>query len=229
MLTEAGGLAVLAAISPTALLLAAVYLGSARPRVTILVYLTGAVLMSIVMGVVVLVLLRAGGFSLPRHHTARDGLRLGLGILILLAGLLVARRQPQPQARAGPGPPGPARGGNALVTRLMANPAPYTAFLAGIAIFAPSLIFIAAVQVVATAHADLSLTAAGLALIVVINVALIWLPLLAYLAAPEPTTRYLSAFNGWLRHNGRKILTGSLVAAGLVVAIDGLVGLLQKG
>jgi hypothetical protein len=231
MLIEAGGLAVLAAISPTALLLAAVYLGSARPRITILLYLTGAVLMSIVMGIVVLVLLRAGGFSLPRHHTARDGLRLGLGILILLAGLFVARRKPKRQSRpqARPGSPEPARGGNVLVARLMADPAPYTAFPAGIAIFAPSMTFIAAVQVVATAHADLSLTAAGLALIVVINVALIWLPLLAYLAAPEPTTRYLSAFNGWLRQNGRKILTGSLVAAGLIVAIDGLVGLLQKG
>jgi len=225
VLIEAAGLAVLAAISPTALLLAAVYLGSARPRATILLYLTGAVLMSIIMGVVVLVLLRAGGFSLPTHRTIRYELRLFLGIFILFAGLFVAWRKPRPK----PGRSGSAHGGNAIVARLMANPAPYTAFLAGILVFAPSMTFIAAIQVVATAHADLSLTVAGLALIVAINVALIWLPLLAFLAAPEPTTRYLSAFNGWLRHNGRIILAGTLVAAGLIVAIDGLVGLLQKG
>ena len=36
MLNEAASLAVLAAISPTALLLAAVYLGSARPPATIM-------------------------------------------------------------------------------------------------------------------------------------------------------------------------------------------------
>ena len=181
------------------------------------------------MGVVVLVLLRAGGFSLPTHRTIRYELRLFLGIFILLAGLFVARRKPRPKPRPKPGRSDSAHSGNAIVARLMANPAPYTAFLAGILVFAPSMTFIAAIQVVATAHADLSLTVAGLALIVAINVAFIWIPLLAFLAAPEPTTRYLSAFNGWLRHHGRIILAGTLVAAGLIVAIDGLVGLLQKG
>ena len=113
--------------------------------------------------------------------------------------------------------------------RLMANPAPYTAFLAGILVFAPSMSFIAAIQVIATSNTDLQLTVVGLALIVVINVSLVWLPLLAFLLAPEPTTRRLSAFNGWLRRNGRMILAGTLVAAGLIVAIDGLVGLIKKG
>jgi hypothetical protein len=55
MLVQAAGLAVLAAISPTVLLVAAVYLGSARPRQTLLAYLAGALLMSVVMGIVVLV------------------------------------------------------------------------------------------------------------------------------------------------------------------------------
>ena len=50
MIAEAAGLALLAALSPTALLVAAVYLGSDRPRQTGLAYLAGAVLMSLVMG-----------------------------------------------------------------------------------------------------------------------------------------------------------------------------------
>lgn len=222
MLIEAAGLAVLAAISPTALLLAAVYLGSARPRATILLYLIGATVMSIIMGIVVLVILRAGGFSLPRHRTDRYGLRIGLGILILLAGLFVARRKPKPKAEPG----GESKG---IMARLTGNPAPYTAFLAGILIFAPGASFIAAIQVIATSNADLQITVAGLAVIVVINVSLIWLPLLAFLVAPEPTTRRLSAFNEWLRRNGRMILACTLMAAGLIVAIDGLVGLIRKG
>lgn len=222
MLIEAAGLAVLAAISPTALLLAAVYLGSARPRATILLYLIGATVMSIIMGIVVLVILRAGGFSLPRHRTDRYGLRIALGILILLAGLFVARRKPKPKAE----PAGESKG---IMARLTANPGPYSAFLAGILIFAPGASFIAAIQVIATSNADLQFTVAGLAVIVVINVSLIWLPLLAFLVAPEPTTRRLSAFNEWLRRNGRMILACTLVAAGLIVAIDGLVGLIRKG
>jgi hypothetical protein len=226
VLIEAGGLAVLAAISPTALLLAAVYLGSARPRVTILLYLTGAAAMSLVMAVVVLVLLRAGGFSLPSHRTIRYEFRLILGILILLAGLFLARRKPKLKAA---GSRDPARKGRGIVARLVANPAPYTAFLAGILVFAPSVAFIAAVQVIATSRTDLQLTVAGLALVVVINVSFVWLPLLAYLAAPDLTTRHLAAFNGWLRRNGRMILAGALGAAGLVVTVDGLVGLIKKG
>ena len=221
MLVQAAGLAVLAAVSPTALLLAAVYLGSARPRTTLLLYLAGAVLMSIVMGIVVLAALRAGGFSLPKHRQDRYGLRLGLGILILLAGVVLLRRKPKP-----PDPDRPQKG---IVSRLIAAPAPATAFLAGILVFAPGVTFIAAIQVVATANADLSETAAGLVLIVIINVSLVWLPLILYLAAPEPTTRRLAAFNGWLRRHGPAILSGALVAAGAILTINGITGLIRKG
>ena len=56
MLLQAAGFAVLAALSPTALLITAIYLGSARPRTTALCYLAGAVLISTVMGVAVLLL-----------------------------------------------------------------------------------------------------------------------------------------------------------------------------
>ncbi len=221
MLVQAAGLAVLAAISPTALLLAAVYLGSARPRTTVLLYLTGAALMSLVMGIVVLAALRAAGFSLPKHRQDRYGLRLGLGVLILLAGFVLLRRKPKP-----PDPDRPQKG---IVSRLIATPSPYTAFLAGILVFAPGVTFIAAIQVVATANADLSETAAGLALIVIINVSLVWLPLILYLAAPEPTTRRLAAFNGWLRRHGPAILSGALVAAGAILTVNGIAGLIQKG
>ena len=221
MLVQAAGLAVLAAVSPTALLLAAVYLGSARPRTTLLLYLAGAVVMSVVMGVIVLAALRAGGFSLPKHRQDRYGLRLGLGILILIAGVVLLRRKPKP-----PDPDRPKKG---IVSRLIAAPAPATAFLAGILVFAPGVTFIAAIQVVATAHADLSETVAGLALIIIINVSLVWLPMILYLAAPEPTTRRLAAFNGWLRRHGPAILSGALVAAGAILTVNGITGLIRKG
>jgi hypothetical protein len=57
MLLQAAGFAVLAALSPTALLITAIYLGSARPRTTAVCYLAGAVLISTVMGVAVLLML----------------------------------------------------------------------------------------------------------------------------------------------------------------------------
>jgi hypothetical protein len=92
---QAAGLALLSALSPTALLVAAVYLRSARPRLTSLFYLAGAVGMSVVMGVVVLVALRSASLNRPDQHAPRYGLRLGLGLVLLAAGLVVAARKPR--------------------------------------------------------------------------------------------------------------------------------------
>ena len=218
MLAQAAGFALLAALSPTALLVTATYLGSARPRLTALCYLAGAVLMSTVMGIVVLVALRQGHLSYPNHRTPRYGLRLGLGLLILAAGAVMARRRP--------GPPDPARPGRGIVARLVSSPAPLTAAVVGMLLFTPALTFIAAVQVIATARAGLPLSALGLVLVIVISVACVWLPFLAYLAAPGPTSRRLTAFNAWLTAHGRALLVLALLVAGAIVAANGLYGLI---
>src|ERR1035438_5292596 len=104
MIAQAAGLALLAALSPTALLVAAVYLGSARPRLTSLFYLAGAVAMSLVMGVVIL-----GAVRKPR-------------------------------------PPDPAKPQRGLVSRMVAEPAPLSAFVVGLLVFAPGVTFLAALQ-----------------------------------------------------------------------------------
>ena len=77
MLAQAAGFAVLAAVSPTSLLVMAVFLGSANPRKTALMYVTGAAIMTVTMAVVILIVLRATGLNEPRQHDPRYGLRLG--------------------------------------------------------------------------------------------------------------------------------------------------------
>jgi len=217
VLAQAAGLALLAALSPTALLVSAVYLGSARPRLTGLFYLAGAVAMSLVMGIVILAVLRGAGLSRPHEHTPRYGLRLGLGILLVAAGIFVTRkpRQPDP-AQARPG----------LVSRMIANPAPLSAFLVGILIFAPGVTFLAALQVIATARASVELTTLAVVIVVIINVLLVWLPIVLHLVAPGPTTRRLGAFNAWLRAHGHTVLVGVLVVVGAIMIFDGSYGLI---
>jgi hypothetical protein len=217
VLAQAAGFALLAAISPTALLLMAVYLGSASPRTTALAYVAGAVLMAVVTGVAALIVIRVTGLDEARQHDARYGLRLGLGILAGIAAVVVALRKRRP-------PADPDREKKGIVSRLIANPSPRTAFVSGLLLFAPSATFIAAVQVIATAKADVPVTALALATVVIISVLVVWIPLVAYLAAPEATTRRLKILNGWLRANGRMLLTAGLSIAAVALIANGALG-----
>jgi hypothetical protein len=223
VIAQAAGLAVLAALSPTALLVAAVYLGSARPRQTTLFYLLGAVLMSTAIAVAVVVLLRSVGLNHPDQHAPRYGLRLGLGLLLLAVGavLIVRRRMRGPadqvKKKKKPG----------LVSRMTANPSRLSAFAVGVLLFAPGVTFLAALQVIATARADIELTTLAVAISVLIDVALVWLPLVLFLLAPGLTEHRLKAFNGWLRAHGSALLTGAIVVAGALMVFDGSYGLIS--
>ncbi len=226
MFAQAAGFAVLATISPTALLVMAIFLGSANPRTTALLYVAGALLMTVAMAVAVLFILRAAGLNQPRAHDPRYGLRLGLGILALAAAASVARfrriePELEPQSGADPGE----KKTTGLVTRLTARPRPGAAFAAGVILFAPSATFVAAVQSVATAEAPVVATVLALLIVVILTVAIVWLPLVTFLAAPEATGRRLTTLNAWLRANGRAILIGGLAIGGLVLIVNGAVGL----
>ncbi len=260
MLAQAAGFAVLAAISPTALLVMAVFLGSDNPRRIAGLYAAGAVLMTVLMAITVLLVLQATGLNQPRQHEPRYALRLGLGIIALLfAAVMImrARRRasaavegmplPHPVALNGAGvggtTPRPAptvaagTGGEGtvaapasvrekerkpgLIARLTASPRPLTAFLAGVILFAPSATFIAAVQVIATSKADTSLVALAMLIVIVLTVLTVWLPLIAYFAAPEATTRTLRNANGWLIANGRMLAVCALLIAGVALVVNG--------
>ena len=217
MILQAAGLALLAALSPTALLVAAVYLGSARPRLTAGLYLAGAVLVSLATGWVLVLVLRSAGLSRPGEHEPRYGLRLGLGIVLLAVAIVVARRTPPP--------PDPAKAHQGIVSKMIANPAPLSAFIVGVIVYAPGITFLAALQVIATSRASLELTGLALIIVVVIYVLLVWLPIVVYLVAPTVTGRYLTAFNGWLRAHGKKIAIWVLVVVGGIMVGNGIYGL----
>jgi Sap, sulfolipid-1-addressing protein len=221
VIAQVAGLALLAALSPTALLAAAVYLGSARPRQTTVFYLAGAVLMSTIIAVVALVILRTVGLNRPDQHNPRYGLRLGLGLLLLVVGAVIVvrrRRRPPDQGKKKKKP--------GLVSRMIASPSPLSAFIVGVLLFAPGVTFLAAVQVIATARADIEVTTTAVAVAVVIDVALVWLPLVFYLIVPGLTQHRLKAFNGWLRAHGSTLLAGAIFAVGAIMVADGCYGLI---
>ncbi|HEX6931019.1 MAG TPA: GAP family protein [Streptosporangiaceae bacterium] len=222
MFEQAAGLALLAAIYPPAMLVAALYLASARPGKTTAFYVAGGFLVVAVVGTIALVAIRAGGLSLPSHHQTRYGLRLGLGVLACVAAVLIWRRKPRQKKQAA-GSGKPKKPG--LIERLSADPRPRTALIVGIVMFGPSVTFIAAVQVVGSAKADPEATIGAMAMIIVLTVAFAWLPLLAYLISPGRTVRALKAFEGWLRKNRKKVMTGAVGLIGVLLVAQGIYGL----
>ena len=225
MVGQAAGLAVLAAVSPTALLVMAVFLGSANPRSTALAYVAGAMIMTVVMAITVLLVLRGIGLNQPREREPRYGLRLGLGILALTTGVILLRRGlPQPaspdQAQQ--------KQKQGLIGRLTAHPRPGLAFVAGLILFLPSATFVASVQVVASANASTEATALALIVVVAISALIVWLPLLGYLARPEATVRRLRMLNAWLRAHGRAITVYGLLIGGIVLTISGSLGVASR-
>ncbi len=222
MLAQAAGFAVLAAVSPTALLVMAVFLGSENPRKIALLYVTGAVIMTVAMALAVLFILHATGFNQPRQHDPRYGLRLGLGV-IALAGALYMSRRKRSSSASGESDSKPKRPG--LIARLTASPSPRIAFVLGLLVFAPSASFIAAVQVIATANEGVPITVAAMLVVIILTMLSVWLPLLTYLAFPEATTRVLRIANDWLRLHGRVLVIGALFIAGVVLVVNGALGL----
>jgi hypothetical protein len=216
MIGQAAGFALLASISPTALIVMAVFLGSANPRLTALAYVTGAFTMTVIMAIVVLYVLRGTGLNLPREHDHRYGFRLGLGVLALAAAIWFARFKRRK--------PGAAKEGQGLVARLTAMPSVRAAFAAGVLIFAPSATFIAAVQVVATAQAAVPVTALTLAIIIVLTCMVVWVPLIAYLVAPDATHRSLKAVNDWIRLHAKRLGLYALALCGIVLIVNGALG-----
>lgn len=217
MVLQAAGFALLATISPTALLVMAVWLASANPRRMAFLYVSGAVIMTVAMAVAVLVVIRVTGLNLQRGHDPRYGLRLGLGVLALAgAAVVMVRKRPRPDAdkqRMG------------FLDRLISRPSPRAAFSSGVLLFAPGATFIAAVQVVATSNASVAVIVLALVLVIAITSLVVWLPLVGYLAAPEATARRLAVLNGWLRVHGRTVVICALAVAGAVLVVDGALGL----
>jgi len=218
MLIQAVGLALLAAVSPTAAAVSAVFLSNAKPQRIVVIFLTGAIVMTAIMATILFAVLQSGHLYQPAEREPRYGLRLGLGLAMLLAGAYLKRR--------GPKRPDPAATKNkGIIARLTARPAPRTAFIVGLLVYMPSLTFVAAVQAVATAKQSLPASIAVLVLVIVITVAFAWLPLILYLLAPHQTGRMLGGLEGWLRSHGYMLTVAALLIGGVKLAINGSLGL----
>lgn len=190
-----------------------------RPTLQLLVVLVGGFAMGTAVGLVVLFLLRpalgSGQFTLPR-------VQLAVGALLLLNAALVALgvfggRRSEPSTLRQRCEPALAR-----MRSVATGGSLWTAGVVGLGIALPSVDYLAALALIVASGAAAATQVGALILFNVVAFALVEIPLVCHLMAPERTRAALSALNDWLRARGRHGVAMLLAVVGGVLVGVGL-------
>ncbi|WP_421844338.1 GAP family protein [Mycobacterium sp.] len=178
-----------------------------RPHLQLSAFLCGGFLMGLTVGALVLFALESripasAHFTLPR-------VQIVIGVLALLAAAFLGVTRGRDRT-----PP-------AWLTRLLDGQSLWIAGIAGLGIALPSVDYLAVIAVGAAT------SGARLGALVMFNVmasALVEVPLLAYLVAPQRTLAAMTALHGWIRARRRREVAVLLAVVGVVLLTAGLLG-----
>jgi hypothetical protein len=210
-------LALISSLYPFGLAALLLLLQAERPRPRSLVFLIGAAFCTLAIGLVLVFVLRGADLQQSGNQTPRYGLRLAIGVLLLVLAWVVAHRPPRPKKESDQ----PSR-----VSRAVAGSGLLVVFFVGIAMYTPSPTYLTALQVVGSTKMSTAATVGWVVLVVALVLITIEVPILVYLFSPAWATRRLGAFNAWLDRNSRTLLVWVLAGLGAWEVIDGLTGLL---
>ncbi|HZC89278.1 MAG TPA: GAP family protein [Mycobacterium sp.] len=193
-------------------------LGRPKPALQLLAFLLGGFAMGTTVGLVVLfifrrILLGSTYFTLPR-------VQILIGLLFLTVAAIVAADAPR---RLGLRPA-------IFVTpaeRLMRGESLSVAGIAGLSIALPSVDYLAALAVILASGAAALTQVAALLMFNVVAFALVEIPLLAYILAPNKTATSMATLHNWIRSRSRPEVAILLAAVGAVFLAIGAVGLLR--
>jgi hypothetical protein len=114
-----------------------------------------------------------------------------------------------------------------LLERMQARPVAATVILVGAICFTPGVAYLAAVQSVGGVSASWEASALALLAVVIIDLWLVWLPVLLYLAAPDRTVALVKAGNAWMRQHSRLVLAMLLGLVGVWLLVSGIAALVN--
>ena len=206
-------MAIAVSLEPFRIGMTVLMLNRPRPMLQLLAFLCGGFAMGMTVGVVVLFVLRrrllgSAYFTLPT-------VQIFIGVLALLAAaVVIMKRSPA----AGPGQLA------ARAQRLVTGRSLWVAGVAGLGIALPSIDYLAALAVILASGAA-ALTQVGAVLMFnVVAFALVEVPLLAYLMAPQATRASMEALHDWIRSRRRIEVATLLAGVGCVLLIVGSAG-----
>lgn len=204
-------MAIAVSLEPFRVGMSVVMLNRPRPLLQLGAFLAGGFLMGLSVGAAVLFIIDS---QLPKStHVTVPRVQITLGVVALLAAAALAVTTGRPRT-----PP-------AWLTRLLTGSSPWVAGIAGLGIALPSVDYLAALAIIAAADATPATQLTALLLFNAVAFALVEIPLLAYLIAPQRTRAAMTAIHRWVRARQRHEVAALLAVVGSVLLAAGLVGM----
>ena len=227
MNAEFFALAFTAALNPKLLALDLLLIENRRPRAMFLCVLLGGMTVALTIGLLDVLTVHADAIS--AQGKASVGVDLAVGLLLLVAGGLLAtgrlhgrRRAPVP---AGTGPPEKPEKKNGWAARVLAEPRLGLAMLVGALVGLPGASYIAALHnLVAGKYSTLTQVVA-VVVFVVIEFLLIIIPFAFLELRPEATKARLKRTQDWLLGHAVQLMAGIALVLGAYLTISALIRL----
>jgi hypothetical protein len=190
-------------------------LNKPRPVLHLLAFLCGGFAMGMTVGLAVLFLLQPR--LLGSAHLTVPKVQIVIGALvILIAALFATNVLPGRFQRQYSGP---------RARRLLNGRSPWLSGVAGLGLALPSVDYLAVLAVILASGAAALTRAGALLMFNVVAFALVEVPLVAYLLAPDSTRTLMTALHGWIRSRTPRATAVVLAGVGCVLLGVGLAGL----
>lgn len=203
-------MAVAVSLEPFRLGMSVLMLNRPRPHLQLAAFLGGGFVMGLTVGMVVLFAVESRLFA--SAHFTLPKVQIAIGTLALVIAVVVGTT------------PGRTRTPPTWMTRLLGGQSLWVAGTAGLGIALPSVDYLAALAVIAAGATTPTTRVSALLMFNIVAFALVEIPLLAYLVAPERTLAAMTTLHGWIRARQRREVAALLAVVGGVLVTAGLLG-----
>jgi hypothetical protein len=214
-----------AALNPTLLGATTVMLLLDHPKRLLFGYLLGALITSITLGLVIVFAL--DGSAHTAQHTLSPAFDLGLGAILLVVSFAIRRwersgpserRLRKQQAKQEKGPP--------RWQRTLTRESAWMTFAVGAILTLPGASYLIGLHRIADQNASTAGTVADVLLFNLIMLALLELPLIGFVVAPDWTRDAVDRFKVWFAQNARRLAAQLALVIGALLILRGLINLL---
>jgi Sap, sulfolipid-1-addressing protein len=222
-------LAFTAALNPKLLAIDLLLIENRRPRAMFLCILLGGFTVGITIGLLDVLVFHLDAIS--SQKTVSAGVDLGIGVLLLAVGALVAtgrlhgrRKQPFPAGNIQPETPQKEKKDN-WAERILAEPRLGLAMLIGALVGIPGASYLTGLHILITSKSSTANQIIGVILFVLIEFLLIIIPFAFLELRPQATKAFLKRSQQWLAGHTRQLIAYTALILGAYLAVSALVRL----